>query len=338
MANLMLTKQCNLHCSYCFANEFVNRQSDIMSFEQFEKCLNFLSSDPRERIGLIGGEPTLHPELKRMLAALIDSPFQSVCLFTNGILVDKFFNELRNSKFQILVNLNAPERVGARQYERIMDNLDQMINHLYMKDQVGLGLNLYDPNMDFSYIIDALKRFRQKKLRLSVAVPNMDDGRQVDPLAYFQSMKPAVRTLLEQLLEIDVAPNFDCNYIPSCLLEPSDAELFRKYESTMQRSNLSRINPICSPVLDILPDLQVVRCFGMSDLYKVSLQDFHNTEELRRHFLLEVDALAYHILPNQACGRCGQYASGKCSCGCYAYRLQKLKALRESLKDQGVGV
>lgn len=335
MANLMLTKQCNLHCSYCFANEFVNKQSDIMSFDDFCYCLQFLSSDPKERIGLIGGEPTLHPELKQMLVALIDSPFSSVCLFTNGILLDRYFSELRNSKFQILVNLNAPEKVGYAQYDRIMDNLDQMIHYLYMKDQVGLGLNIYDSDMDFSYIIEALKRFKQKKLRLSVAVPNIEDGRHINPLTYFQSMKETVRKLLIQLLELDIAPNFDCNYIPSCLLEPEDLELFQKYNATMQRSNLMHVQPICSPVMDILPDLQVVRCFGMSDLYRVPLRNFENTETLRRHFLMEVDALAYHILPDPACGQCRQYASGKCSCGCYAYRLQELKKLRKELKTKG---
>lgn len=334
MANLMLTKQCNLHCSYCFANEFVNKQSDIMSFEDFSYCLQFLSTNPQERIGLIGGEPTLHPELKRMLVALIDSPFTSVCLFTNGILLNQYFSELRNSKFQILVNLNAPEKVGVSQYEQIMDNLDQMIYHLYMKDQVGLGLNIYDPDMDFSHVLDALKRFQQKKLRLSVVVPNMEDGRHVDPLTYFQSMMGTVRKLLDQLLKLDIAPNFDCNYIPSCLLEPKDLELLQKYGITMQRSNLTHVHPICSPVLDILPDLQVVRCFGVSDLYRVSLRNFENTEALRRHFLMEIDALAYHILPNAACEQCQQYASGKCSCGCYAYRLQKLKELRKKLKTE----
>ena len=47
MANLMITKQCNLHCSYCFANEFVNKQKDIMSFENFMKCMKFLSYNPK---------------------------------------------------------------------------------------------------------------------------------------------------------------------------------------------------------------------------------------------------------------------------------------------------
>ena len=306
----------------------------MMSLEDFLFCLQFLSSNPRERIGLIGGEPTLHPELKRMLAALIDSPFSSVCLFTNGILLDRYFTELRNSKFQILVNLNAPEKTGTAQYNRIMDNLDQMIHHLYMKDQIGLGLNLYEPDMDFSYIIEALKRFRQKKLRVSVAVPNAENERHVDPLSYFRSMKKTIRKLLIQLLELDIAPNFDCNYLPPCLLEPEDKELLQTYSSTMKRSNLMHIHPICSPVLDILPDLQVVRCFGMSNLYRVPLRNFKNTEDLKRHFLLEMDALAYHILPNSACENCCQYLSGKCSCGCYAYRLPAIRKLRKELKTK----
>ena len=144
-----------------------------MSMETFETCLKFLSADYSERIGLIGGEPTLHPNLKQILARLIDSPFSSVCLFTNGIILQPYFNELRNGKFQILINLNDPRKVGSDRYAQIMDNIDQMVNHLYMRDQVGLGLNLYDPNMDFTFILEALERFRFKKLRVSVAVPNL---------------------------------------------------------------------------------------------------------------------------------------------------------------------
>ena len=126
MANLMITKQCNLHCSYCFANEFVNKQKDIMSFENFMKCMKFLSYNPKERIGLIGGEPTTHPELDKILAAIIDSPFRSACLFTNGILLDQFINELRNARFQILINLNSPENIGRDAFDRIIDNMDEI--------------------------------------------------------------------------------------------------------------------------------------------------------------------------------------------------------------------
>jgi len=334
MANLMLTKQCNLHCSYCFANEFVNQQSDVMSYENFLKCLRFLLSNPSTRIGLIGGEPTLHPELKQMLATLIDSPFKSVCLFTNGILLDRYFAELRNSKFQILINLNSPESVGQNLYDRTMDNLDQMINHLYMREQIELSLNIHSPGMDFEYMLDALKRFRQNRVRLSIAVPNIDEDRNLEPFAYFRSMEETVRTLIKALLEMDIAPCFDCNLPPLCLATKDDYALFCQHEKTMQRSNLNKGNPTCKPVIDILPDLRVVRCFGVSGYNKVNLLDFRNEEELKQYFSAEIDALAYHILPSENCRGCYEYAVGKCSCGCYAYRLNRMYQLKDYAEQE----
>lgn len=332
MANLMLTTQCNLNCRYCFANEFVNKQRDEMSFENFMWCLKFLSVNPKERIGLIGGEPTLHPQLKEMLAAIIDSPFESACLFSNGILINQYFNELRNSKFQILINLNDPKVIGETNYQKIMSNMDEMINHLYMKEQVSFGLNLYYMNQDYTYILDALKRFKQKKLRVSVSVPNIDFEKKVNSIKYFKSMMPVVRRLMKDIIEIGVAPNFDCNYIPRCILTSEDEEFLKLHCDVMQYSNIYKMSPICSPVIDILPDLQVVRCFGMSDLYKVDIRDFDNSKDLRRHFLFEVDALAYHILPTEECENCKDYRAGKCSCGCYAYRMKKLKQLRKKIE------
>lgn len=331
MANLMITKECNLRCDYCFANEFVNKQKDVMSLDNFKKCLAFLSCDPGERIGLIGGEPTTHPELDKMLAAIIDSPFRSACLFTNGILLDKYMNELRNSRFQILINLNAPEKTGQSNYDRILHNMDEMINHHYMREQVGVGINLYAPDMDYEYLLDVLKSFRLPKVRVSVAVPNMEEKQEMNPLDYFHRMEGLVRKFVEDVLSINVAPEFDCNYLPGCLFHEDEKKRYKQYEHILRCSNLSA-HPICTPAVDILPDLKVVRCFGVSSLYKVNLLDFRNIEEIRRHFMMEIDALAYHILPDKACGECREYRAGLCSCGCYAYRLSGLRELRKKLK------
>lgn len=328
MANLMIIKQCNLHCPYCFANEFVNKDTDLMSMETFEKCLYFLGKNPEERIGLIGGEPTLHPQFQQFLSRLIDSPFQNICIFTNGILLDRYFTELRNGKFIILINLNTPAVIGETLYNRIIDNIDQMINHLYMRDQVGIGLNIYDSEMNIEYLYDVLKRFHFKRVRISLAVPNITAERTVDPLAYFHKMKKKVCEIILELLKINVAPFFDCNYLPNCIFTDEDYELFRQYPEALKRSNLIWDTAICSPVLDILPDLRVVRCFAVSDFYKANLEDFRDIHELQRHFISEVDSLAYQILPSAECKSCHEYLAGKCSCGCYAYRLQKMKTLR----------
>lgn len=291
-----------------------------MSFDNFLFCLKFLSHNPKERIGLIGGEPTLYPQFQQVLSELINSPFSSVCLFTNGILLDRYFNELRNSKFQILVNLNAPDIIGIENYLHTIDNIQEMIERLYMRDQVGISLNIYSADQDFDYIIRVLQDYHCRKLRLSIAVPNLDVNRSMDSIIYFEKMLPSVRKLIKKLLQLDIAPVFDCNYIPPCMMTEEDRQLFSQYEKTIKRSNLLVTNPVCTPVLDILPDLHVVRCFGMSSAYKAYLADFQNTDELQRHFLMQIDALAYHILPSEKCRGCKEYFRMRCSGGCYAYR------------------
>lgn len=300
-----------------------------MSLANFEKALSFLSAEPNERIGLIGGEPTIHPEFRAILQRLISSPFRSVCLFTNGIELEPFFCELRNKRFNMLINLNEPDKIGQANYEKIVRQIDTMVNHLYMREQVGIGLNFYRSDLDYSYVLDVLRRFQFKKLRISVAVPNLDRKRNTNALDYFRSMMPGVRALVKHLLELDVAPDFDCNYLPPCILKEEDHDLMRQYSSVFRRSNVVHTCAVCAPVLDILPDLQVIRCFAMSEFHKVRLSDFQSLDELKRHFLFEVDALAYQVLPDEACRDCRLYRSEKCSCGCYAYRLARMNTLRQ---------
>ncbi len=329
MANLMLTKQCNLHCPYCFANEFVNKDSELMSLAAFSDALYFLSSSPNERIGLIGGEPTLHPQFKDMLAALIDSPFRFVSVFTNGIMLEPFFNELRDSRFHILINLNSPEKVGESRFNQIVQQIDTMMNRLYMRKQVSIGINIYQEDMDYGFFLDTIDRFRFKQVRVSVSVPNLDDQRNQNPLDYFRRMMPTVRRFVRDIVQLGAAPSFDCNYIPSCLITDEDILFLRQHETVTRNGNSLTGNHICSPVLDILPNLDVIRCFAMSDYHKVKMHDFKSIGEIRRHFELEIDHYAYSFPPSNDCISCHEYLVGQCSCGCYAYRLQSMRRFSE---------
>ena len=89
MANIMITKRCNLNCGYCFANEFVNSDNSTdIDIDGFKKILDFILSDGSEkRIGLIGGEPTLHHRFGDILDILLsEERADRVILYTNGIL------------------------------------------------------------------------------------------------------------------------------------------------------------------------------------------------------------------------------------------------------------
>ena len=96
MPNIALTTYCNLHCPYCFADTMINTE-DIknINLEKFKFICDWVLKDkPKEakgHIGLIGGEPTLHPQFKEILY-LVDKIFtEQNCggvLFSNGVYLE----------------------------------------------------------------------------------------------------------------------------------------------------------------------------------------------------------------------------------------------------------
>lgn len=85
----MLTYRCNLHCSYCFANEFVNKENTDITIRNFRKAVDFLTRSGVTCISLIGGEPTLHPVFRIIMDMLIvNKQVSKIILYTNGLLMN----------------------------------------------------------------------------------------------------------------------------------------------------------------------------------------------------------------------------------------------------------
>ena len=73
MPNIAVTNFCNLSCPYCFANEFIaESDKQYLTQEQLITILNFLTTSSRSlgKIGIIGGEPTLHPNIKNLIESV----------------------------------------------------------------------------------------------------------------------------------------------------------------------------------------------------------------------------------------------------------------------------
>ena len=64
MANISIISTCNNNCSYCFQKEY-HKQNKIMPLEEVKKIIDW--HDSEGRIGFLGGEPTLHPNIAEMV-------------------------------------------------------------------------------------------------------------------------------------------------------------------------------------------------------------------------------------------------------------------------------
>lgn len=330
MPNISLTFRCNLRCPYCFAHEFVDEAANDISLADFDAAVGFLTAGGPVHLGLIGGEPTLHPQFGEIVQRIIDNPLvASATVFTNGLLLDRYTDLIVNPKISLLVNWNAPEMLGAAAFRRIRDNVDVLIFEHRMGNRLNLGLNLYGEAMDYGYMLELLKRYDLHKVRISLTVPDFPEGCKTDVLAYFRDYKPFLLKLFRALDEIDVLPYYDCNRPPYCIWTDEEKAWLEAYVGKYDEpeSSLVDTKSFCRPVIDILPDLQAVRCFGLSFLEKASIADFSSLDELTAHFMRRIDRPAYRIFASEECENCHLRRTWLCCQGCMGFKAEKIEEL-----------
>lgn len=80
-----VTNFCPNNCAHCYANLSFGKNTTQMPPETFSNCLDIVSSHPDqkpEQIWLVGGEPTVHPLLKKFLQETKNRGFQAMIVTT----------------------------------------------------------------------------------------------------------------------------------------------------------------------------------------------------------------------------------------------------------------
>ena len=339
MANIMVNEACNLRCPYCFAEEFVNKSTKEMTIEDFRKALAFVLSDEDERqVGIIGGEPLLYSHIdEAMRIAINDSRTEYVMIYTNAVDLDRLAPDiLENPKFRMLVNCNSPEDMGEAAFEKMCRNLLSFAYDHNGTRRFRLSVNLYKPDFDYSYVIPLVQEIDFDVVRLSVSVPQKGDLKGKTPLEYFHDMKLVAMRFVCDMVRLSVITGFDCNFLPACVLSEDEREsmlpakdvfydALKKMYSDMfwDRAIICEIHN-CSPVIDILPDLKAIRCFGLSEYTKQDIRNFRSLTHLAEYYIHNVDRPACALTSSPECEDCNSSINGDCSGGCLLFKADKL--------------
>jgi hypothetical protein len=169
-------------------------------------------------------------------------------------------------------------------------------------------------------------------------VPQKGDLNGKSPLDYFHEMKLVAMRFVCDMIRCGVLTGFDCNFLPGCVLTKDERDgmretkevfysaLSRRYSDTFwQRAIVCEMHN-CTPVIDILPDLRAIRCFGLSEYTKRDIRDFRNIGELRRHYVKTVDRPAHSLWTSDKCESCYNRECGDCSGGCLLFKAEQLFA------------
>jgi len=86
---IFITTDCNCKCEGCFARKVMGYDPDYISIDEYKQAIkNFISKDGKQ-INLLGGEPLLHPNIKKILS--INKKYNlKTTIYTNGYNIDKF--------------------------------------------------------------------------------------------------------------------------------------------------------------------------------------------------------------------------------------------------------
>lgn len=116
---ISVTDRCNFRCRYCLPTrglEWLPRE-EILSYEEIAAVVRELAPLGLRRVRLTGGEPTIRPDLHRLVAMLHALPaVEDLSLSTNGVHLPRLARPLREAGLR-RVNISAdslhPERVAA---------------------------------------------------------------------------------------------------------------------------------------------------------------------------------------------------------------------------------
>lgn len=318
--NIMINSYCNLKCPYCFAQKTMHDEGAMnMSLSDFKKCLNFLKASDMKEVRLIGGEPTLHPQLERILDMIIDDGFfEDILIFSNFNFSQEVAEMLvKKSKFirlRFLPNINDLEIMLPNIRENVLRNFDFITTMI--PTMRNLSINLYSPNMNLKPYEDLVCRYDLKTIRFSVVLPNKKLSDDFDTKAYFHSFQPLLNELLNWRIKYGVSIDNDCNSLPLCCFD-------NDFLVKALKSNMWGFfeHEFCDSLsIDITPDLKVNGCFVCSIENPKSLEEFKNFEEMG-NYLREYQQKQYgNKVVFEDCLSCPKYLTYHNCCTCLVYR------------------
>ena len=116
---ISVTDKCNFRCLYCMPREGLQwlPKSEILSYEEIAAIVAQLSREGISRVRITGGEPTIRPNLERLVQMLRSiEGITDIALSTNGVKLAELAGIYRDAGLD-RVNISAdslrPDRIAA---------------------------------------------------------------------------------------------------------------------------------------------------------------------------------------------------------------------------------
>jgi GTP 3',8-cyclase len=134
---ISVTDRCNFRCVYCMPEEGMQwlKRETLLTFEEIERLTRVAVGLGIEELRLTGGEPTLRPDLPRLVERLSAIDLRSLSLTTNGFLLKSMARPLAEAGLtRINVSLDTLQHDRFHQIAR-RRGLDEVLAGLETLEQ-----------------------------------------------------------------------------------------------------------------------------------------------------------------------------------------------------------
>jgi sulfatase maturation enzyme AslB (radical SAM superfamily) len=317
--NVLLTRRCNRRCPYCFAAARISYAAgggpdlaadEVISEDAFGEAVAFAVRSRVPVLGVLGGEPSLHPRFLELLSHAWERGLETK-VFTNGLWRPRDLEAAaaRHARgpvpLRVVLNVNAPAITPAaeqRAQERLLEALGPLCT---------LSYNVYDAATDLRFLVELVRRHRSgRHIRLGMAQPLAETGSAHLAPAEYPRVVPRLMDLAAACDAADVTLGFDCGFT-LCMFTPEQLGVLQLAGSPVVAQ--------CGPAVDVGTDLSVWACFPLATITApVQLGAFADLDALVRHFEQEFGRL-YRAGALDACLDCRFLRRRQCAGGCAAH-------------------
>lgn len=320
--NILVTTVCNRRCPYCFAASRVTstsgntggeQESSFISSENFSRALAFASKH-EQLLGILGGEPSLHPEFTSLIEQTWAAGFCAK-VFTNGVWSEKAVDAVEkltartSSNLRLVVNVNHTDITSAQERTAQVRLFSRLSEHCC------LSFNIHSLNQEMDFLVDIIVRHGlMRDIRLGIAAPLAEQPSEFIPLSDYPKAAPLIMALAERCDAHDIRIGFDCGFT-LCMFTPEQLGLLHIWGADFKSS--------CGPAVDVGIDLTAWACFPLATLNKsVSIDEYRDSLELGRHFEEYFNPL-YSTGALPECIGCKHLKRKRCTGGCAAHTYRR---------------
>lgn len=255
--NISIISDCNGECSFCFQKEY-HKKHLMLSWEELEDIIRWGEGEP---LALLGGEPTLHPDIVKLMHRLNEvlekSSLPSALLITNMLGPTEVFKELAKIKnLRILANTNYPDKLKDHyhnNFSELMKTKSLEEDKIYTAGITLTGFQDQD-NLYIERLFETLSLYNEiiKEVRLGICTPFHEQDYKL--INHDETIRYIVNRTNKEYENITC--HFDCS--------TNNCQISHKLKCELSLNNnfiLHDSKHSCkAPIIDIMADKSVIYC------------------------------------------------------------------------------